>query len=201
MLFKVLGVRIVCVFKGRYGRFDTDFYIQYADCMMAEGNVQLENEGNVQLEKDVNKCNKGELEEWAGNLYEFIRLHKEICTRHMVDFFIDDVWSKLPQQWRENLLSHPLADLRTLALQCSRTCVAQGSLEEFLLQAMSFCIKKQCKQLTYIDGKHERLASFAMKAKKSYEVQNMSLKITDLCKADHINQVVISLQGACECWN
>lgn len=157
-------------------------------CMMAEGNLQLE--------KDVNKCSTGELEEWAGNLCAFIKSREEICSRHMVDFFLDNVWSKLPQQWRKSLLSQPLPELCTFALQCSRTGVVQDSLEEFLLQATNLCMKKQYEQISCKDSKHDRLVSFAMTAKKSYEVQNMSLKITDLCKVNSINQVAFSLQGA-----
>ncbi|XP_065916738.1 probable methyltransferase-like protein 25 isoform X2 [Dysidea avara] len=150
---------------------------------MAEGNF-------IQLERQVNKCTKGELEEWAGNLYEFIRSREEICTRHMVDFFIDDVWNKLPQKWRDSLLPQPLPDICKLAVQCTRTSVAQDSLEEFLLQAKSLCLAKQCRERSCSDSEHKRLASFAMTSKKSYEVQNMSCTITDMCRVNGIDQVL-----------
>jgi len=155
-------------------------YTGFSGCVMAEG---------IQLSRNVNKCTKEQIQEWSRNLYEFIRSYEDICSRHMVDFFIDDVWNKLPKKWQDNLLPQPLPHLCTLTSQCSRTSVAQGSLEEFLLQAKSLCLAKHYKELPCTDSKYEKLASFAMTAKKSYEVQNMSCTIADMCKANSINQV------------
>lgn len=150
-------------------------------------------EGFAQLERDINKCSINELEEWASRLYEFIRSREDICTKHMVDFYIDDVWKKLPQDWRDDLQHHPNADLCNLIPHNVKA--SPGSLQEFLLLANGLCLPKQFKALHCSDGKYERLASFGMTIKKSYEVQQMAHMISLICKENRIKQVLANHQS------
>lgn len=144
-------------------------------------------EAFAQLERDVNKCSINELEEWATRLYEFIRSREDICTKHMVDFYIDDMWKKLPQDWQDELQQNPNTDLYNLIPRDAK--VSPGSLQEFLLLAKGLCLSKQFKAVPCSDDKYERLASFGMKIKKSYEVQHMAHVISSTCKENRIRQV------------
>ena len=144
-------------------------------------------EAFAQLERDVNKCSINELEEWATRLYEFIRSREDICTKHMVDFYIDDMWKKLPQDWQDELQQNPNTDLYNLIPRDAK--VSPGSLQEFLLLAKGLCLSKQFKAVPCSDDKYERLASFGMKIKKSYEVQHMAHVISSICKENRIRQV------------
>lgn len=148
----------------------------------------------IRLHKDVNKCTINELEEWSSRLYEFVRSREDICTKHMVDFYIDDMWNKLPSNWRHDLLHYPHTDLYNLASLDTKASITPGSLKEFLLLAKHLCLPKQCKGLPCSDEKHDRLASFGMTAKKSYEVQHMSHVISAICKTNGIKQVHTTLQ-------
>ena len=141
----------------------------------------------AQLERDVNKCSISELEERASKLYEFIRSREDICTKHMVDFYIDNMWKKLPQDWRDDLQQHANTDPCNL-ISCD-VKASPGSLQEFLLLAKGLCLPKQFKALPSSDGKYERLASFGMTIKKSYEVQHMAHVISLICKENKIKQV------------
>lgn len=133
-------------------------------------------------QRDVNKCTINELEEWASRLHEFIRSREDICTKHMVDFYIDDVWNKLPYSWQQDLLRQPHTDL----CNHSKASIAPGSLQEFLLLAKNLCLPKTYKALPCSD---DRLASFGMTAKKSYEVQHMSHMVSLMCQSNGIKQV------------
>ena len=137
-------------------------------------------------QKDVNKCTMNELEEWASRLYEFIRSREDICTKHMVDFYIDDMWNKLPYSWQHDLLQQPYTDLCNLLSLDAKAPIATGSLLEFLLLAKNLCLPKVFKVLPCSD---DRLASFGMTAKKSYEVQQMSHMVSLICKSNGIRQV------------
>ena len=137
-------------------------------------------------QRDVNKCTINELEEWANRLYEFIRSREDLCTKHMVDFYIDDTWKKLPYNWQQDLLQHPYADLCNLLSLDAKASIASGSLQEFLLLAKNLCLPKTFKVLPCSD---DRLASFGMTAKKSYEVQHMAHMISLICKSNGIRQV------------
>ena len=137
-------------------------------------------------QRNVNKCTINELEEWASRLYEFIRSREDICTKHMVDFYIGDMWLKLPHDWQHELLQHPHTDLCNLLSCDTKASIAPGSLQEFLLLAKGLCLPKMFKEFPYSD---DRLASFGMTAKKSYEVQHMSHMTTSICKTNGIKQV------------
>lgn len=138
-------------------------------------------------QRDVNKCTINELEEWASRLYEFIRSREAICTKHMVDFYIDDMWNKLPYSWQQDLLQQPRTDLcNPLSLDATKATIVPGSLQEFLLLAKDLCLPKTYKALPCSD---DRLASFGMTAKKSYEVQHMSHMISLMCRSNGIGQV------------
>ena len=137
-------------------------------------------------QRDVNKCTINELEEWASKLYEFIRSREDICTKHMVDFYIDNMWQKLPHIWQHELLLHPDTDLCNLVSCDAKGFTAPGSLQEFLQLAKGLCLPKTFNELPYSD---DRLASFGMTAKKSYEVQHMSHVIISICETNGIKQV------------
>lgn len=152
----------------------------------------------VQIQRDVNKCSINEFEEWASRLYEFIRSREDICTKHMVDFYIDDMWKKLPQNWRDDLQQDPHIDLYNLVTLDTKPSIAPGSLQEFLLLAKGLCLSKQFKILPcsdYGNEKYDRLASFGMTNKKSYEVQQMAHTISLMCKTNGIKQVHIIHQN------
>ena len=147
-------------------------------------------ESSVWPQKDVNKCTVNELEEWASRLNEFIRSREDICTRHMVDFYIDDMWKKLPLNWQHDLLQDSHGNLCNLVpLDHTKACIAPGSLQEFLLLAKHLCLLKQFEAAPDGDEKFVRLASFGMTAKKSYEVQQMAHMISLICKTNGIKQV------------
>lgn len=147
-------------------------------------------EAFIQFQRDVNKCTVNELEEWANRLYEFIRLREDICTKHMVDFYIDNTWGKLPHSWRHHLLKYPHTDLCNFTTLDAKVPTAPGSLQEYVLLAKRLCLPKQFKGHPCGDEKDDRLASFAMTAKKSYEVQHMSHMISAICKTNGIKQVL-----------
>lgn len=144
----------------------------------------------VKSQRDVNKCSIYELEEWASRLYEFIRSREDICTKHMVDFYIDGMWEKLPHSWRHELQQYAHTDLYKFSWpDNTKASIAPGSLQEFLLLAKGLCMPKQFKALRCSDEKHKRLVSFGMTAKKSYEVQHMSQTIALICTTNGIKQV------------
>jgi len=148
----------------------------------------------IWLQRDVNKCTVNDLEEWASRLLEFVRSREDICTKHMVDFYIDDMWNKLPSNWRQDLLYYPHRDLYNLTSLATKASIAPGSLKEFLLLAKHLCLPKQLQVSSCSDEKHDRLASFGMTPKKSYEVQHMSHMISTICKTNGIKQVHTTLK-------
>ncbi|XP_017776266.1 PREDICTED: protein RRNAD1 [Nicrophorus vespilloides] len=141
----------------------------------------------------LSRISRGEIEQNLKSAYDVIKEVDYITDTYILDFFVEDVWEKLPKDWRTYLESLSLAELAQLidatAAIPKEECIP-NSLLNVRESVLRCSLSRDFKQYNVLsnssnfplfehlkDGRFESNFFRGVKKKKTYEIMNMSALI------------------------